>query len=250
MASSSLVALHGFTGSGRDFAPLWASLGRTGWAPDLPGHGSASEERPTLAELLDDLEARRRAAAAGPWVLIGYSMGGRLALHLALRHPAELRALVLIGASPGLATEEERVARRASDGALAQHVRTIGGPRFAGEWALHPLIASQRRMPEPWAAEQAQRRLDNDPSGLAWSLEHCGQGALPSLWAALPMLSVPTLLLHGVEDQKFGALHSQMAAQMPDATSLEVPEAGHAVHLEQPQRTAALLQQFLDQNDA
>ena len=250
-----IVALHGFTGSGEDFGPLAPLLEREFLAPDLPGHGGAqasmsaasySMERAVggLAELLD-----RRAAAPAVFmrpVLLGYSMGGRIALSFAAAFPERLAALVLVGASPGLADEEARAARRAADSALADRIEAEGVLAFAERWAKHPIIASQARITQPYLREMRRRRLGNRPWGLANSLRGVGTGAMPSVWGALPDLRVPTLLLTGEEDLKFRGIAREMRALMPEARHEVIPGAGHCAHLERPEATAAAIQTFLD----
>ncbi|MCB9743445.1 MAG: 2-succinyl-6-hydroxy-2,4-cyclohexadiene-1-carboxylate synthase [Alphaproteobacteria bacterium] len=238
-AAPGLLALHGFTGSGQDFAPFAEALGRRVLAPDLPGHGAAAASPATLAA---SLHALRPLLDEAP-VLLGYSLGGRLALHLALERPPE--ALVLIGASPGLETEAARAARRDADEALAIEITEKGIPAFAQAWARVPIIATQARIPEPWRSEMAARRLLNTPSGLAASLRGLGTGALPSLWDRLGALHCPTLLLVGEEDLKFRDIAARMAARLPRAEQVLIPGAGHCAHLEQPRASARAVADFL-----
>lgn len=245
-----LVALHGFTGSGEDFAPVAPRLGRACLAPDLPGHGGADAptspaayamERVTagLADLLDREGLRRP-------VLLGYSMGGRTALSFAARFPERVRALVLIGASPGLADPAEREARRRADQALADRIEVEGVAAFADHWASIPLIATQARVPEPYRREMRRRRLANRARGLAGSLRGMGAGAMPPLWQALPSLNTPALLLTGAEDPKYRAIAARMLALLPDARHEELPGAGHCAHLERPEAACAVIDGFLN----
>lgn len=246
-----LLLLHGFTGSGQSWADVAAPLAGLGHrviAPDLPGHGGNLPQDPAaydmdrIAEALADLIDRE---VGGPVHLLGYSMGGRLALYFAQACPEKVRSLVLESASPGLATEAERSARRAADDALADRIEAEGIPAFVTFWESLTLWQSQERLAEDVRQGLREKRLQNNASGLAHSLRGMGTGVQPSLWARLPDVTLPTLLIAGAEDAKFAAINRQMAAAMPNARLVVVPEAGHTVHLEQPERFAAELLTFL-----
>jgi 2-succinyl-6-hydroxy-2,4-cyclohexadiene-1-carboxylate synthase len=236
-----LLLLHGFTGS----AAAWGDRILSGLAQlrrviavDLPGHGRS--DRPVdracyalpavvqgLCELLDALDA-----PSADWV--GYSMGGRVALGAAVLAPERVARLVLEGASPGLATEEERTARREQDEALARRLEAAGIEAFIDEWASLPIFASQRRLPERVRAAERERRLANDPRALAACLRGLGTGSQPSFWERLAEVRAPALLLTGDEDAKFTRIAAQMASRLPHAESATVPGAGHCAHLEAP----------------
>lgn len=241
------VALHGFGGSGQDFEGAAPGWGRRVWAPDLPGHGRspvpAGGPEQGLAATLRGLGAVLDAAvqAGGPVELLGYSMGGRLALHLLRARPEAVARVVLIGASPGLADPAERAARRAADDALARQVLEEGAARFAERWAAQPLIATQARIPAPWGERLRARRAQNNPAGLAWALRALGPGQLEPLWEALPGFSQPALLVAGAEDPRYAALAQRMAAAWPGARVTQIPGAGHCAHLEAPEAFGALL---------
>jgi len=206
-------------------------------APDIRGHGSASAREPvSLDAVLEDLAE----AAPERFTLVGYSMGGRIALHAAVA-PAlgpRIDRIVLIGASPGLADPAERAARRASDERLADEVEHMTIEEFAHRWAQTPVLAGQP--PEVAAAIDADRRR-NQPMGLARALRGLGTGALPSLWERLGDLGVPVTLVVGERDGKFRAIATEMAAELPQASVAVIPETGHAVHLEAPGRVAELI---------
>jgi 2-succinyl-6-hydroxy-2,4-cyclohexadiene-1-carboxylate synthase len=231
-----LVLLHGFTNTGASWDPVVAALPERyrPLAPDIRGHGSAGDRRPVaLAAVIADV-----AALAGTFELAGYSMGGRLALHVACALPGRVRRLTLIGASPGLADPGERAERRAADEALADEVEQMTIEQFAERWARTPVLAGQP--PDVLSAVNAQR-LSNSPAGLAAALRGLGTGALPSLWPRLGELALPVELVVGERDQKFRATAERMAAGLPDARVHTVPGAGHAVHLEDPAAVAEII---------
>ena len=218
-----LVLLHGFTQTGaswdgvvRELAGRYRAL-----APDL-GAG------PWEAEL-DRLEA----VAPPAFTLAGYSMGGRLALALALRIPERVQRLVLVSASPGLSDEGERAARREADEALAARIEAIGAEAFAHEWAAQPLFAEQ---PPEVAAAAHEDRLRRSAAEHAAQLRGLGTGTMPSLWDRLGELAMPVTLMVGEHDAKFRAIAERMGLD-----TIVVPGAGHAVHLEAPAAVAAHL---------
>ena len=204
-------------------------------APDLRGHGSASAARPvSLTAVLGDLDA----TAPPRFTLGGYSMGGRIALHAALAHPERVARLILIGASPGLATAAERTARVAADAALAAEIEESTIEGFARRWARTPVLAG---LPAVVADEVWADRMRCTPAGLSAALRGLGTGTLPSLWDRLGELSLPVTLVVGERDEKFRAIASRMAGELPAADVAVVAGAGHAVHLEAPEVVAELI---------
>jgi 2-succinyl-6-hydroxy-2,4-cyclohexadiene-1-carboxylate synthase len=233
-----LVLLHGFTHTGASWDPVRAALGERyrAVAPDIRGHGTASEVEPVALEaVIVDVAAAARSDA---FTLVGYSMGGRIAIHLALTLPARVQRLVLIGASPGLADPDERAARRAADDVLADEIEGMGIDAFVARWGQTPVLAGQP--PQVRALVDADR-LRNTPAGLARALRGLGTGALHSVWDRLGELSMPVTLVVGERDAKFRAIAADMARRIPNAEIVTVPGAGHAVHLEAPDAVAALL---------
>src|SRR5690606_4372959 len=193
-----LLLLHGFTGA----ADSWpdrtlAGLSRTHRviAPDLPGHGRSDAPpdpaRYALPRVVDDLAylLGELGAASATWV--GYSMGGRIALGAAVLAPERVERLVLEGASPGLADEEERRTRRAQDEALARRLESEGIRAFVDHWESLPIFASQQRLPAPTQEAQRTRRLRSDPLGLAACLRGLGTGSQPSFWERLGEVRAP-----------------------------------------------------------
>ena len=234
-----LVLLHGFTHTGASWRRVVRALPQsyTALAPDLRGHGSRGSMVPvTLQAVVEDVMAE----APPRFVLGGYSMGGRLALHLALAEAVGRRVerLVLVGASPGLEDPAERAARRAADEQLASELEGEDLEVFASRWEELPVLAG---LPDDVAREAHADRLRNTPAGLARALRGLGTGVLPPLWHRLPELSVPVALVVGERDEKFQAVATAMARRIPRAEVVVVQGAAHAVHLQAPARVAAIL---------
>jgi 2-succinyl-6-hydroxy-2,4-cyclohexadiene-1-carboxylate synthase len=238
-------------GSGADFEGVWPSL--PGWrhlAPDLPGHGRTRAGRfgehampSTAAALVDWLD---QAGIKRPH-LIGYSMGGRLALHLACHHRARFASVVAISATPGLDDAEEAAARRNADRALARRLVVERVEDFLAAWNAQPLFAGLDPA-DPVVAAQHARRLSADRMGFARSLRAMGTGAMAPLWRDLPSLSAPVDAVVGERDAKFVAIARRMAESGP-VTVHAVPDSGHAPHLEQPARLARTLINILRRNE-
>lgn len=184
----------------------------------------------TLEAALEGIDAR----APGAYDLVGYSMGGRIALHQALRVGNRVRRLVLESASPGLATNEEREARRRADDELAARILDDGVEAFVDTWERLPLFATQRGLSDGVRSRHREGRLANDPASLAAALVGLGTGSLPSLWDRLGEVGAEVLVLVGERDDKFVEIGRKMADRMPRAQLEVVEGAGHTVHLERP----------------
>ena len=252
---SPLLLLHGFTGGAKTMWPLGRrlTLVRHVAAVDMPGHGRTGVPAdPHLFGFEHTVDALARLLEHRdhmPADVVGYSMGGRIALGLAVRHPEHVASLSLIGASAGISDVVERSARRRSDDDLAEDLLDHGLELFVDRWMASPLFASQVRLgPDALAAARAQR-MDNDPEGLAGSLRGAGAGSQPSYWQDLAGIHAPTLLVVGDEDPKFRATAMRLAAGLPRSTISVVPEAGHAPHLENLDRTSTVILEFLAELD-
>ena len=230
--SHQIVLAHGFTQTARSWSGIEQLL--HGHMPDIetlaidmPGHASASELRGDLWASADHL-----TQLGGEATYIGYSMGGRVGLHAALARPDLVRALVLIGATAGIDSHEERQLRRTADEQLADRIESIGVPAFIDEWLTNPLFASL-------TDDQSQRtdRLRNTAEGLAASLRSAGTGTQDNLWVRLSEVEVPVLVIAGEHDAKFQAIGRRLADELPHSTFEVIAEAGHSVHLEQPEAT-------------
>ncbi len=247
-----LVLLHGFTGSAdnwRDHATIFGTS-RQVIAIDLLGHGT-SESPLTVDQYLIERQAAQVAALIGQLGareidLLGYSMGGRLALYFVLEYPHLVRALILESSSPGIRDDGERETRRISDEQLAGDIERDGIELFVAYWENLPLFASQKRLPDATRQRLRDQRLANNPTGLANSLRGMGAGVQPSLWGRLGELSPPALLITGALDPKYVEINERMAATIPTARLGVIPNAGHTTHLEQPNLFRQSVNQFLN----
>ncbi len=234
-----LVLVHGFTQSARSWGPVGLALGagHAVIAVDAPGHGRSAGVATDLcggADLMAD-------TIDEPADWLGYSMGGRYVLHVALRHPALVRRLVLVSATGGMDDPADRTRRRASDEALASRIETDGVPAFVDWWLAQPLFAS---LPRPAAA--IEDRLANTEPGLASSLRLAGTGTQEPLWTSLDRIRVPVLVVVGERDQAYVAHGQRLVRSIgPNATLAVIPDAGHACHLEAPDPFLAAAQPFL-----
>ena len=237
-AGPRVVLVHGFTQTGRSWRIVADDLARDHEVVtvDAPGHGDSAgvtTDLPSGAALL--------GAAGGRAVYVGYSMGGRLALHLALARPDLVDGLVLLGATAGIEVEEQRTARRAADEALAADLERDGLDVFLDRWMAQPLFAS---LPPEAAGRDDRRR--NTAADLASSLRLAGTGTQEPLWDRLETLAMPVLVVAGEHDERFAAIGRRMAIAIgPNATFAVVPDAGHAAHLEQPRAFGQLLREWL-----
>jgi 2-succinyl-6-hydroxy-2,4-cyclohexadiene-1-carboxylate synthase len=247
--ASGATLLHGFTGSALEWGEIvLEGLRAAGYHPvalDLPGHGERAGESDEDAFTLESTLALIDAAHHTTGPMVGYSMGGRVALHYASRYPGRISRLVLESASPGLATEEERTARRMADAELAERIVREGVGNFVRAWEGLPMFASQAGLSAASRERIRDARLRNDTDSLATALRGLGTGTLPSLWEPLPEIAVPTLVIVGELDTKFTEIGRRMVERMPDARLEIVPDAGHNVHLEAPVPWRDVVARFL-----
>ena len=251
-----LIFLHGFTLSSREWAPLLSRYASDfqPLALDLVGHGaSEAPEEPhhyTMASctgqilgVLESLDIRQAF-----WV--GYSMGGRALLNLALRRPAAVRAMVLESTTAGIANPKERQARIHRDASRARFIERHPIETFVQRWTSHPIFRSQSEM-APLKREYIRNiRLQNSRIGLANSLRGMGRGAMPSLWEDLPSLTLPTLLLAGGLDPDHVALAERMQYLLPESRAHTVEEAGHNIHFERPELFFDITRTFLNHQNS
>ncbi len=239
--SHRIVLAHGFTQTARSWATFEGLLRSQisdveTIAVDLPGHGDAGP--PAALDLW--ASASRLVTAGGVGTYVGYSMGGRVALHAALAAPDNVRRLVLIGATAGIDDPHERHARRDADDQLAGHIEAVGVRTFVDEWLANPLFAGLTE-----ATALRADRLRNTAAGLASSLRATGTGTQTPLWDRLGEIEVPVLVLVGEHDAKFTDLGRRLVEGLRVAELVVIPHAGHSVHLEQPTATATALAAWL-----
>lgn len=236
-----LLLLHGFLGCGQDLNPIAQTTNHHCLLPDLPGHGASfgvgdGSIESTAAAIVDLLDHHALAETT----LYGYSMGGRLALYLAVHWPDRFPKVILESASPGLETELEQRARIERDRRWIDLIEQDFST-FLAQWYAQPLFANLVKQPE--FRQIYKRRLGNDPQGVARSLSQMGLGQQPSLWEALPNLRSQVFLLVGEQDEKFVAINRRMVGLIPKA-QLTIAKAGHTVHWENPAAAIALLKQI------
>ena len=250
-AEPAAILLHGFSGSSADWRelhPRLRGMGRAVVSVDLAGHGLTSAPsdlaRYTMPETVRDLDAiaSQVGAARADWV--GYSMGGRVALHMALAYPSRVRSLVIESASAGIEDAQSRARRRHSDDALAERIEQRGIEWFADYWGTLPLFETQWELPPATLSALRQRRLENSTAGLALSLRGMGQGAHDYVGGRLREIQGDVLFLAGDRDLKYLEVARRAAAAVPGARCVIVPGAGHTVHLESPDAFADALATF------
>jgi 2-succinyl-6-hydroxy-2,4-cyclohexadiene-1-carboxylate synthase len=239
-----LVALHGFTENDE----VWREV--LGLPPEvltcvlLPGHGfkpcpPAIDVRALAAGLARD------AFAGKPADLLGYSMGGRIALQLALDRPDLVRRLVLISSGPGFKDDALQAPRRHQDDLMAEILEQDGLGPFVAWWEANPILRPAKPLSRTVEERVRSRRFNHDPLGLAAALRRLGAGAMPNLWQRLGELRVPTLLIAGSADQRYCQVMADMAKAIPQARVAVVADAGHAAHREQPEAVRHLVLEFV-----
>lgn len=241
--------LHGFLGSGEDWQPIITVLSTTYncIAIDLPGHGRSVQLEDEAyhfnhtAALVAEIAQQQKQRGCH---VVGYSMGGRIALALAVMYPELIQSLTLLSASPGLASEQERIARQNSDGAIAKRLETENTEQFLRDWYTQPLFAALAAN-KPLLEVTIARRLQHDPKEWAKALRGTGTGIQPSYWEKLERIRIPTLLLTGKKDSKFIAIADMMKQNNTQFITEITPNAGHALHIEQPSVVAKHIRSFI-----
>jgi len=247
-----LLLIHGFTGSLLQWKSLAVSLSNTYQLimVDMLGHGESEApkqvERYSTAEVVEDLAVLLQRLHLDKMHVLGYSMGGRIALSFAMLKKELVLSLIMESSSPGLASEEERLARIQSDHSLADHIEQQGIEWFADYWGKLPLFNTLQQLPELRQRQLHEARLRNCPFGLAQSLRGIGTGQQPSWWQQLGELTLPVLLIAGELDKKYCAIAEEMHRRLPQAQLNIMSAAGHNVHVEQPRLFDTIIKRFLD----
>jgi 2-succinyl-6-hydroxy-2,4-cyclohexadiene-1-carboxylate synthase len=250
-----LLLVHGFTGSSAAWEDMAGPLGkgRRLVLVDLPGHGRTHLEDPELATVersAADLAVLLGRLDAVPADVLGYSLGARIALRLAVAHPEVVARLVLESPSAGIADPTARAARRSADAALADRLEAGGITAFVDDWEQNPVFASRGPLPAAHARRIRAMRLANDPAGLAASLRAAGQGAMEPLHDRLADVTAPALVITGALDTVGRPRAEQVAHAIPGARLEVVEDAGHTPHDEQPEVFARLVAAFLQEDRA
>ncbi|MEN1938601.1 2-succinyl-6-hydroxy-2,4-cyclohexadiene-1-carboxylate synthase [Paenibacillus sp. 102] len=246
-----LLLLHGFTGSmetWRSFIPSWSERFQV-IVVDLVGHGKTESPKEMtyyniqnvalqMTTLLDHLHIEKAH-------ILGYSMGGRLAITMACLYPNRVKSLLLENCTAGLEKESDRKERCARDEQLADRIELEGIEAFVNRWENIPLFATQKKLPQDVKEAVRKERLTNNSRGLANSLRGMGTGAQPSWWNQLEGLKMPVLLMNGEHDQKFFQVLTNMKERIPHAKFVKIDGAGHAIHVEQPQKFGTIVEGFL-----
>ncbi len=249
-----VVLLHGFTGSLTNWGELLGSLSEDYFVvtPDLPGHGRSGESTEAeemsleatcdgLVNILDELGVRKVA-------LLGYSLGGRVALTFGCTHQDRLSCLILESTSPGIRDAAERERRRLEDDRLAADIRERGVPWFVKHWEDLPLFATQKELPAETFQRIRDQRLSNRASGLSMSLSGAGTGRMSPLWSSLGGVKVPVLLLAGSRDERYVEASKAMKEMIPRSTLRVLDGAGHCTHVERPATFAQAVVHFLSEH--
>ena len=250
-ASNTVVAFHGFTGSVCTWEKVATELGKDVRfiAIDLLGHGQTA--CPTDVKLYS-MEAQVSLLhdcllqiVAEPFHLLGYSMGGRVALSYAVQHPTRIQSLLLESTSPGLEAEDARAKRRTNDAKLANKIMLEGIESFVDMWENIPLFTSQKLLPLEVQQAVREERMQQKPIGLANSLLGMGTGEMPSVWHRLQELSMPVYLLTGEVDQKFVGIANKMIKDNENFTHITILGCGHAIHVENPKKFATIVKESI-----
>jgi len=249
-SSPAVVFLHGFLGSGSDWEEIIAVLSKDFYCVtlDLPGHGqtkrNSNPDAYSIKGTAKALQATLDKLGIAQCALVGYSMGGRLALYLAIMHPRRWTRIVTESASPGIEGVAERAERQKLDNKRAEELKRGDFEGFLQSWYQQPLFESLKRDRARFD-RLLERRRSNNPMELAKSLKGMSAGIQPSLWSSLPQLEIPLLVVTGEHDVKYPALAKEMARLCKTASLATVADAGHNAHAEKPAQYAQQLQQFL-----
>ncbi len=247
---SPVTLLHGFTQSGRSWHEIVSKMPQ-GWQwilPDLRGHGNTQVKpgaQHTMEACTADLEMLWDHLGIARTHLAGYSMGGRLALHVAASRPERVLSLLTVGAHAGL-DEDAREGRRRGDEAMAQRIESDGLEAFVNYWSSLPMFAGLERRGPSFVAQVRAERMNNHTAGLAESLRGMGAGAMRPVWNELARISCQCTFVAGQLDHGYVASARRLAESVPNGRVVIVPRAGHAVQQERPDAFARLLLAHLE----
>jgi 2-succinyl-6-hydroxy-2,4-cyclohexadiene-1-carboxylate synthase len=246
-----LLFLHGFTGNHETWLEVAKTLSKQYMCimPDIIGHGNTDHpnrsERYSVEEVSNDLSNILQALNVSKVNLLGYSMGGRLALSFAILKPKNVKTLILESASPGLQDESERNKRILQDTKLADMITDKGIQHFVEYWEKLSLFESQNKLHAEKRKKINKQRLSNNQIGLANSLLGMGTGAQPSWWEQLQLLKMPVLLITGELDKKFCEIAKRMKERIEECEWIILPDVGHAIHVENPEMFGKIVSKFV-----
>lgn len=253
--SPTILAFHGFGGSGQDFEPVAKALDHLGlnWiAPRLsaftPRHAHFPDEEPYLLreEFLRSIHQIIKECGVKKLIVMGYSIGGRIALQYTLCHQESVRGLILIGATPGIRDASLMLERRELEEEWIDRIDSEGVVAFQNYWQTLPVVASQVRIPEEIKEAIRNRRRAALPRELIFSLKLFGQGVFPALWDNISELEIPALLVAGADDEKYLELAQEMQKEMKHGTVEAISSAGHMAHLENTPAFANCCEKFIN----
>ncbi|WP_017797439.1 2-succinyl-6-hydroxy-2,4-cyclohexadiene-1-carboxylate synthase [Oceanobacillus kimchii] len=245
-----IVMLHGFTGTRHTWGSLKTFLSDYQLILfDLPGHGcSKGYSLTSMKACCKQLRKQLNKMNIMKFHLVGYSMGGRTAIHFANEFPHMVQSLILESASPGLSSELEQSQRQQNDKNLANYILQNGIEEFVNYWQDIPLFLSQKELSEEKQQQIRNERLSHQREGLVHSLHSMGTGAQPSFWNDLEQMIMRVLLVVGEKDSKFVKINNKMREKLPNAELTVCKNVGHAVHVENPQIFGKIVEEFLNRN--
>ncbi len=246
-----VLALHGFTGNANDLSFLAEFIPNDFIiiAPDLPGHGKSLPidephfyEIPIIVELLNNLLL---ALEFEKVVLLGYSMGGRIAYSFAAKYPGKILGMIIESSTPGIKDANEREKRKEADKLLANKILNKGIFSFLDYWLSQPIFKTLNSLDKRLYEKLRADKMSNSPRGLANSLMFTGAGNMQHVWNKLRWFNFPVLLINGKLDGKYSGINCEASKLLPNAEHREVENAGHNVHLEKPHEFIILVNSFL-----
>lgn len=246
-----VLLLHGFTGTKETWSSLIDHLAKDFHvlAIDILGHGETdspgNSERYHMEQVAKDINDFLNEKQIESVHLLGYSMGGRLALYFALNYQHKVKTLLLESCTAGLESVDERLSRIKLDDNLAHMIMDKGIQAFVDYWEEIPLFSTQKNLPISVQENIRNRRLEQSQVGLSNSLKGMGTGVQPSLWQLLKELTIPTLLVCGEYDEKFCLIMGKMKEMIKNSEFIKIPNVGHAIHVEQSEKFATIVDGFL-----
>jgi 2-succinyl-6-hydroxy-2,4-cyclohexadiene-1-carboxylate synthase len=249
-SGQTVLLLHGFTGCKENWTNLVSSLSTSFKVItlDLVGHGNTDSpeevDQYEIENVCKDIADLLHKLAINRVYLLGYSMGGRVALAFTILYPELVHSLILESSSPGLESAEERKKRREADEFLALEIEQMGVPTFVEKWESIPLFETQKKLPLETREAIRTQRLQNNPTGLANSLRGMGTGKQPSYWDKLSTIKIPVLFICGEWDEKFCGIAEKMKKMTQKSSIYKVFNAGHAIHVEQQDFFGKIVMEF------